>query len=189
MVTLEHAIAAPFCTRQLADLGAHVIKVERPGVGDFARAYDSRVNGLASHFVWTNRTKESLTLDVKHDEAQQILHKLLADVDVDVLVQALQCLIKKAPKSCDTGAFPYLGLPINTEAITHEALSLPVQQRAELAAQLLSSLDVLSEAEIEPLWFQVAAQRAVEMDLGLSKRIAALMCVNMHRPRPLIMKL
>jgi itaconate CoA-transferase len=69
VVTLEHAIAAPFCTRQLADLGARVIKVERPGVGDFARAYDDRVRGLASHFVWTNRSKESLTLDVKHEEA------------------------------------------------------------------------------------------------------------------------
>lgn len=87
VITLEHAIAAPFCTRQLADLGARVIKVERPGVGDFARAYDTRVNGLASHFVWTNRSKESLTLDVKHDEAQSILHKLLANADV--LVQNL----------------------------------------------------------------------------------------------------
>ena len=66
VVTLEHAIAAPFCTRQLADLGARVIKIERPGVGDFARGYDERVRGLASHFVWTNRSKESLTLDVKH---------------------------------------------------------------------------------------------------------------------------
>ena len=75
VVTLEHAIAAPFCTRQLADLGARVIKIERPGVGDFARAYDERVNGLASHFVWTNRSKESLTLDVKHPEAQTILQR------------------------------------------------------------------------------------------------------------------
>jgi itaconate CoA-transferase len=66
VVTLEHAIAAPFCTRQLADLGARVIKVERPGSGDFARGYDSRVQGLSSHFVWTNRSKESLTLDLKH---------------------------------------------------------------------------------------------------------------------------
>ena len=66
VVALEHAIAAPFCTRQLADLGARVIKVERPGVGDFARGYDERVRGLASHFVWTNRSKESLTLDLKH---------------------------------------------------------------------------------------------------------------------------
>ena len=69
VVTLEHAIAAPFCTRQLADLGARVIKIERPGVGDFARAYDSRVRGQSSHFVWTNRSKESLTLDLKHAEA------------------------------------------------------------------------------------------------------------------------
>ena len=67
VVTLEHAIAAPFATRQLADLGARVIKIERPGVGDFARSYDTRVRGLASHFVWTNRSKESLTLDVKHE--------------------------------------------------------------------------------------------------------------------------
>jgi itaconate CoA-transferase len=87
VITLEHAIAAPFCTRQLADLGARVIKVERPGVGDFARAYDARARGLASHFVWTNRSKESLTLDVKHGEAAVILDKLLADADV--LVQNL----------------------------------------------------------------------------------------------------
>lgn len=87
VVTLEHAIAAPFCTRQLADLGARVIKVERPGVGDFARAYDERVRGMASHFVWTNRSKESLTLDVKHNEAGAILDKLLASADV--LVQNL----------------------------------------------------------------------------------------------------
>ena len=71
VVTLEHAIAAPFATRQLADLGARVIKIERPGVGDFARGYDERVRGLASHFVWTNRSKESLTLDVKHPEARR----------------------------------------------------------------------------------------------------------------------
>ena len=82
VLTLEHAIAAPFCTRQLADLGARVIKVERPGTGDFARGYDSRVKGLASHFVWTNRSKESLTLDVKHPEAKAILGRLLATADV-----------------------------------------------------------------------------------------------------------
>ena len=87
VVTLEHAIAAPFCTRQLADLGARVIKVERPGVGDFARAYDTRARGLASHFVWTNRSKESLTLDVKQDAAQAILMQLLEGADV--LVQNL----------------------------------------------------------------------------------------------------
>ena len=87
VLALEHAIAAPFCTRQLADLGARVIKVERPGVGDFARAYDARVAGLASHFVWTNRSKESLSLDLKHPQAQTVLHQLLAQTDV--LVQNL----------------------------------------------------------------------------------------------------
>jgi itaconate CoA-transferase len=87
VVTLEHAIAAPFCTRQLADLGARVIKIERPGVGDFARGYDERVRGLASHFVWTNRSKESLTLDVKHAAAGEILRDLIARADV--LVQNL----------------------------------------------------------------------------------------------------
>ncbi len=88
VVTLEHAIAAPFATRQLADLGARVIKIERPGVGDFARGYDTRVRGIASHFVWTNRSKESLTLDVKHPEAQAILKRLIED-DADVVVQNL----------------------------------------------------------------------------------------------------
>jgi itaconate CoA-transferase len=87
VVTLEHAIAAPFCTRQLADLGARVIKVERPGSGDFARAYDERVKGMASHFVWSNRSKESLTLDVKHADAQKVLGQLLERADV--LVQNL----------------------------------------------------------------------------------------------------
>jgi len=88
VVTLEHAIAAPFATRQLADLGARVIKIERPGAGDFARGYDERVRGLASHFVWTNRSKESLTLDVKHAEAREILMRLVRD-EADVLVQNL----------------------------------------------------------------------------------------------------
>ncbi|MDO8717434.1 MAG: CaiB/BaiF CoA-transferase family protein [Polaromonas sp.] len=87
VVSLEHAIAAPFCTRQLADLGARVIKVERPGAGDFARAYDSRVKGLASHFVWTNRSKESLTLDLKQPAALAALKTLLGQADV--LVQNL----------------------------------------------------------------------------------------------------
>lgn len=87
VVSLEHAIAAPFCTRQLADMGARVIKVERPGVGDFARGYDERVKGMASHFVWTNRSKESLTLDLKRPEAADILGELLGQADV--LVQNL----------------------------------------------------------------------------------------------------
>ncbi|MHC8306401.1 CaiB/BaiF CoA transferase family protein [Pseudomonas sp. PB3P13] len=87
VISLEHAIAAPFCTRQLADLGARVVKVERPGTGDFARGYDQRVDGLASHFVWTNRSKESLTLDLKQDAASGILESLLGKADV--LVQNL----------------------------------------------------------------------------------------------------
>ncbi len=87
VVSLEHAIAAPFCTRQLADLGARVIKVERPGVGDFARAYDQRVEGMASHFVWVNRSKESLTLDLKQPAALVVLKDLVARADV--LVQNL----------------------------------------------------------------------------------------------------
>jgi itaconate CoA-transferase len=87
VVSLEHAIAAPFCTRQLADLGARVIKVERPGEGDFARNYDQRVRGLASHFVWVNRSKESIALDLKQPQALAVLHQLIAKADV--LVQNL----------------------------------------------------------------------------------------------------
>ena len=87
VVTLEHAVAAPFATRQLADLGARVIKIERPGEGDFARRYDTRVKGLSSYFVWINRGKESLTLDLKQPQARVVLDKLLAKADV--LVQNL----------------------------------------------------------------------------------------------------
>jgi itaconate CoA-transferase len=87
VVSLEHAVAAPFCTRQLADLGARVIKVERPGSGDFARAYDTRVQGQSSHFVWINRSKESLTLDLKQPGAMAVLGELLDQADV--LVQNL----------------------------------------------------------------------------------------------------
>ena len=87
VISLEHAIAAPFATRQLADLGARVIKIERPVTGDFARHYDSRVKGLASHFVWTNRSKESLALDIKHPIADAAVKRLV--VGADVLVQNL----------------------------------------------------------------------------------------------------
>jgi crotonobetainyl-CoA:carnitine CoA-transferase CaiB-like acyl-CoA transferase len=84
VVALEQAVAAPFATRQLADLGARVIKVERPKVGDFARAYDSTVKGLSSHFVWLNRSKESLTLDLKRPEARDVVSRLLERADVFV---------------------------------------------------------------------------------------------------------
>jgi itaconate CoA-transferase len=112
VVTLEHAIAAPLATRHLADLGARVIKVERPGTGDFARGYDERVRGLASHFVWTNRSKQSLTLDVKHPDAQALLRRLVLE-RADVLVQNL------AP-----GAAARLGL--GYEALAAEKPSLIV---------------------------------------------------------------
>ena len=82
VVSVEQAIAAPFASRQLADLGARVIKIERPGVGDFARAYDHTVKGQASHFVWTNRSKESLTLDLKRPEALDVLRRLVSRADV-----------------------------------------------------------------------------------------------------------
>ncbi|QWD69778.1 CaiB/BaiF CoA-transferase family protein [Polynucleobacter sp. UB-Siik-W21] len=82
VVALEHVIAAPFCTRQLADLGARIIKIERPGDGDFARGYDRQVEGLSSHFVWVNRSKESLTLDLKQESAIAVLKNLLKTADV-----------------------------------------------------------------------------------------------------------
>ena len=93
VVALEQAVAAPFVSRHLADLGARVIKIERPEVGDFARAYDTTVRGMASHFVWVNRAKESLTLDVKQSAAKEVLHRLLAKADV--FIQNL------APGACD----------------------------------------------------------------------------------------
>jgi itaconate CoA-transferase len=102
VIALEHAVAAPLCTRHLADLGADVIKIERPGDGDFARAYDDYVNGICSHFIWLNRGKRSVTLDVKNPDARAALDTLIAGADV--LVQNL------AP-----GAAARLGL-------THEAL-------------------------------------------------------------------
>ena len=127
VITLEHAIAAPFATRQLADLGARVIKIERPGVGDFARGYDERVRGLASHFVWTNRSKESLTLDVKHPEAQTILKRLVQD-HADVVVQNL------AP-----GAASRLGLVLRSagtrEAQPHRLRHLRLRRRWSLPGQ------------------------------------------------------
>ncbi|MBL8378967.1 MAG: CoA transferase [Burkholderiales bacterium] len=87
VIALEHVIAAPFATRQLADMGARVIKIERPGSGDFVRAYDSRVSGLCSHFVWVNRSKESLALDLKDPAAGEVLERLLEKADV--LIQNL----------------------------------------------------------------------------------------------------
>ena len=101
VVALEQAVAGPLCTRDLADLGADVIKIERRGGGDFARRYDTAVNGLSSYFVWLNRGKRSLTLDMKHKSAVEILHALVAQADV--LVQNL-----------GPGAIDRLGLGFDT---------------------------------------------------------------------------
>jgi itaconate CoA-transferase len=109
VVSLEQAVAAPFASRQLADLGARVIKIERPKVGDFARDYDQTVKGLCSHFVWLNRSKESLTLDVKHPAAKELLARLIARCDV--FIQNL------AP-----GAAGRLGLGADALLATHPRL-------------------------------------------------------------------
>jgi itaconate CoA-transferase len=106
VVSLEQAVAAPYATRQLADLGARVVKVERPQGGDFARGYDRAVHGESSYFVWLNRGKESLTVDVKQPEGRRIFDRLLESADV--LVQNL------AP-----GAAARLGLDAESVARTH----------------------------------------------------------------------
>src|SRR5699024_10973597 len=84
VVSLEQAVSAPFATRQLADLGARVFKVERPGSGDFARSYDETVRGLSSHFVWLNRSKESVVLDLKSEEGVAAVRGLISNADVFV---------------------------------------------------------------------------------------------------------
>jgi len=109
VVSVEQAIAAPFASRQLADLGARVIKIERPGVGDFARSYDATVNGLASHFVWTNRSKESLTLDLKAPEGADVLRRLIARADVFI-------------HNLAPGAMTRLGFSVSTLRETHPRL-------------------------------------------------------------------
>ena len=106
VVSLEQAVAAPYATRQLADLGARVIKVERPDGGDFARGYDRTVHGQSSYFVWLNRGKQSLTLDLKQPAGRQVVHRLLDSADV--LVQNL------AP-----GASARLGLDATTVGKRH----------------------------------------------------------------------
>ncbi|MBM3395112.1 MAG: CoA transferase, partial [Betaproteobacteria bacterium] len=117
VVSLEQAVAAPFTTRQLADLGARVIKIERPDVGDFARGYDKTVHGQSSHFIWLNRSKESLTLDVKHPLAAEVLGRLLAKADVFVqnlvpgaverLGLGAQLLVEKYPRLICCGISGY----------------------------------------------------------------------------------
>jgi itaconate CoA-transferase len=99
VVAIEQAIAAPYCTRMLADLGARVIKIERPDGGDFARAYDKRARGISSHFVWCNRSKESVALDLKQPKAHEALAKLISRADI-----FLQNLAPGAAKRMGFGA-------------------------------------------------------------------------------------
>lgn len=139
VIALEHAVAAPLCTRHLADLGADVIKIERPGDGDFARAYDDYVNGICSHFIWLNRGKRSVTLDVKNQDARSALDTLIAGADV--LVQNL------AP-----GAAARLGL-------THEALK-PVNPK-------LVVCDISGYGESGPFVQKKAYDLLIQAESGL----------------------
>jgi itaconate CoA-transferase len=139
VIALEHAVAAPLCTRHLADLGADVIKIERPGDGDFARAYDDYVNGICSHFIWLNRGKRSVTLDVKNPNARATLDTLIAGADV--LVQNL------AP-----GAAARLGL-------THEALR-PVNSK-------LVVCDISGYGESGPFVQKKAYDLLIQAESGL----------------------
>jgi itaconate CoA-transferase len=115
VVSLEQAVAAPFTTRQLADLGARVVKVERPGVGDFARAYDETVHGMSSHFVWLNRSKESLAIDLKDAEDLALLRRLVAGADV--FVQNL------APGAADRLGLSATSLRAANRRLVHASIS------------------------------------------------------------------
>jgi crotonobetainyl-CoA:carnitine CoA-transferase CaiB-like acyl-CoA transferase len=139
VVALEHAVAAPLCSRHLADLGADVIKVERPGGGDFARDYDNYVNGVCSHFIWLNRGKRSVTIDVKNRGGREILTKLIAGADV--LLQNL------AP-----GAAARLGL-------AHEAL--------RPANPMLVVCDISGYGESGPMVQKKAYDLLIQAESGL----------------------
>lgn len=115
VVSIEQAVAAPFATRQLADLGARVIKIERPGDGDFARGYDETVHGLSSHFVWLNRSKESVVLDLKKPDDLVLLHRLVSDADV--FVQNL------APGAADRLGLSAAVLRAQYPALVHASIS------------------------------------------------------------------
>ena len=139
VLALEHAVAAPVCTRHMADLGADVIKIERPRDGDFARHYDTYVNGMSSHFVWLNRGKRSLTLDVKNADAMSALTALLKTADV--LVQNL------AP-----GAAARLGL-------AHEAL--------KVANPGIVVCDISGYGESGPFMHKKAYDLLIQAEAGL----------------------
>lgn len=152
VVSLEQAVAAPFATRHLADLGARVIKIERPKVGDFARDYDRTVKGMASHFVWLNRSKESLTLDVKHPQAKDILSRLIARADIFVqnlapgaagrLGLAAETLLDRHPRLivCDISGYgdagPYASKKAYDLLVQSEAGVLSVTGTAETPSKV-----------------------------------------------------
>ncbi|HVZ09748.1 CaiB/BaiF CoA transferase family protein [Rhodopila sp.] len=141
VIALEHAVAAPLCTRHLADLGAEVIKIERPGEGDFARNYDDFVHGQSSHFIWLNRGKRSVTLDVKNPDAREALDRLITGADV--LIQNLapgaaarlglsyEALKPKNPRLvvCDISGYGESG-----PYVTKKAYDLLIQAEAGLIA-------------------------------------------------------
>jgi len=152
VASLEQAVAAPFATRHLADLGARVIKIERPKVGDFARDYDRTVKGMASHFVWLNRGKESLTLDVKHPKAKDILSRLIERADVFIqnlapgaasrLGLAADGLLKKHPRLvvCDISGYgdsgPYASKKAYDLLVQSEAGVLSVTGTADTPSKV-----------------------------------------------------
>ncbi|MBI4191083.1 MAG: CoA transferase [Betaproteobacteria bacterium] len=159
VVALEQAVAAPFATRQLADLGARVIKIERPGVGDFARDYDQSVKGMSAYFVWLNRSKESLTLDVKHPQAREILSRLIATADVFIqnlapgatgrLGLAAESLLAKHPRLivCDLSGYgdsgPYAHKKAYDLLVQSEAGLLSVTGTPEAHAKVgISIVDI-----------------------------------------------
>jgi itaconate CoA-transferase len=152
VVSLEQAVAAPFATRHLADLGARVIKIERPKVGDFARDYDRTVKGMASHFVWINRSKESLTLDVKHPKAKTVLDRLIERADVFIqnlapgaaarLGLAAEELMEKHPRLvvCDISGYgdtgPYAAKKAYDLLVQSEAGLLSVTGTPEIPSKV-----------------------------------------------------
>ncbi len=166
-VTLEHAIAAPFATGQLADRGARVIKIERPGVGDFARGYGERVRGLASHFVWTHRSKECLTLDVKHYEAQNIQMRLILE-EADVVVKTWHpaqrralglshdalCKLKPGIIVCDISGYSIADIAAGMYACTNILAALMHRQQTGQGQRIdVSMLESLSEWMGYPLYY------------------------------------
>ncbi|MFL5253175.1 MAG: CaiB/BaiF CoA transferase family protein [Rhodopila sp.] len=149
VIALEHAVAAPLCTRHLADLGADVIKIERPGEGDFARAYDDYVNGMCSHFIWLNRGKRSVTLDIKHPDARAALDALVRDADV--LIQNL------APGAAARVGLTWEALkPVNPKLVVCDISGYGesgpfVQKKAyDLLIQAESGLISVTGSEAEP---------------------------------------